>query len=81
LWKVLYEPAVRAWLSLHEPDQWTIERVLEWLERLKEFGPPDDCIPLADEDLYLSPIPRTELIASYYVLAYERLLIIKLIDL
>ena len=75
-WGVLYEPAVRRLLAA-DPDSCVVGAIADWIERHRRKGPPDDRVMVwEEEELFLARIPRTDLVARYFVIVHERLIVI-----
>jgi hypothetical protein len=60
-----------------DPDFFTIGNVADWIDRLRTDGPPADGVRVwEDDELYVARVPRTDLICRYFVVDYERLVIL-----
>ena len=80
-WTVASEEALQVWEDRHRPQPETLIAVLGRLIGVTELGPPDDHLPVPlNEDLYVSRIGDTRLIATYLALGYERRIVIRRID-
>ena len=78
---VASEEALQVWEDRHRPQPETLIAVLGRLIGVTELGPPDDHLPVPlNEDLYVSRIGDTRLIATYLALGYERRIVIRRID-
>jgi hypothetical protein len=85
-WTVLYNDALLAWLEVR-PAQWRVDRVLEWIDELRDAGPPPDAVPVdPDDDVYLAAVPGTAtdlfIVATFRVISDEReqLILLKLLE-
>jgi hypothetical protein len=74
-WKVLYKDALTAFLA----DERNLEHagaVAEWIERCRADGPPAQGID-AGQDIMLSALAGTRIVAEYLVVDFEFLIIVK----
>lgn len=69
------QQAFDRWMSTRSPNGW-VQPVLEWLDLREPTGPPADAIDLED-DMYLSVICPTRVVAEYLVVGYERLAVLR----
>lgn len=59
----------------------TIGAVADWIDELRQQGPPSDGVQVwEDDELYLARVPRTDLICRYFVVVYERLVALDRFD-
>ena len=80
-WDLVYERALQSWESESRPPPDLTVAVLLWLLGLIDEGPPDDALPVPlSEDLFVSRIPGTDVMATYLALGYERRIVIRRFD-
>ncbi|HET6917089.1 MAG TPA: hypothetical protein VFH56_13435 [Acidimicrobiales bacterium] len=64
-----------------DPDPFTVGAAADWIEALRESGPPSNGVRVwDDDDLYIAQVPRTSLIARYYVIVHELLIVLDRLD-
>lgn len=75
-WTVWYEDALTRWVLDAQPDAWTVERVEDWITTRRAYGPPDDGVPIFDDDdVFSAVVPRALVVATYRVVGgHERLI-------
>lgn len=79
-WSILYQDAVERWLDT-SPSGRDVERLLDWLDGCHESGPPESgVLVFSEDDLYAVRVPRSGIVVTYLVVAFERLIILKDID-
>lgn len=63
------------------PDRFTVGMMADWIARVQQYGPRSDGIQLWDDDeVYMARVARTDLIVRYFVVPYERLVLIQRFD-
>lgn len=51
--------------------------VSDWIDSLRRDGPPAEGVNVSDdEEKYLAVVRRTRLVCRYFVIAYERLIVL-----
>jgi hypothetical protein len=64
-----------------EPDSFTVAMVADWIDSLRAIGPPAEGVSVwEDDELYLAAVPRTLLVCRYFVVVYERLIVLDHFD-
>ena len=77
-WRLSFEEAFERWETTENPEPARSIQVLRLFLDWQEEGPPQDAIPVPlDEELYVALVPATTLVITYYVVAYERLILVK----
>ncbi len=75
-WIVVFESAICRFLAT-DPDRFTIANVADWIDQMRTHGPAADGVKVwPDDELYVVRFPRTDLICRYFVVDYERLVIL-----
>jgi hypothetical protein len=55
--------------------------VADWIDSLRAPGPPAEGVSVwEDDELYLAAVPRTLLVCRYFVVVYERLIVLDHFD-
>lgn|GEM_PF-6676733 len=79
-WSILHRDAIERWLD-GEPSPFEVARVLDWLDRCQEHGPPNEGIQVfEDDELHATLVNRTSVVVTYLVVAHERLMVLKAVE-
>ena len=84
-WQVIFQPALDRWEQGAGPTDAQVLAFLEWVLRCMDIGPPGAAegavrVPLDEEELFVYRVPQANAVVTYYVIASERLVIVKEID-
>jgi hypothetical protein len=71
-----WRDAVRHWLDTG-PSALLVAPVMDWVRGCEATGPPPDAIGTGVEDIYVARVRDTKLVATYFVIEYEFLIIVR----
>jgi hypothetical protein len=81
VWRVLFDAALERWEQGASDEQ--VVAFLEWVLGRTQNGPPTEGavrVPLEEEELFVNRIQVANAVVTYYVVTWERLIIVKDIE-